>query len=122
MDINREIDVAIESDNFEKIESIALSGKYAPIRVPCIDIFKGAISHYKTIWVDISEIHTTYYDDLSGDQKDFIIETYKDKFNGKKWLDNLIDFHNKKVEKYELKQGIHITQFLKSFNKELKKA
>ena len=110
MDINEKMNNAIINDDIDSIEKTVSKG-YAPVRVMLLN---GCT---ETRWVDTTELHKTYYDDLSSDEKDFVIDTYKDKFNGKKWLDNLMAYHDKKVETWELKNGTHISQWLKSFNK-----
>ncbi len=110
MDINEKMNNAIINDDIDSIEKTVSKG-YAPVRVRLLN------GYTETRWIDTTELHKTYYDDLSSDEQDFVIDTYKNKFNGKKWLDNLIDYHDNKVETWELKNGTHISQFLKSFNK-----
>ena len=106
-DVNEKMNEAIESDDFNKIEAIALSGQVAPVRVLLMN------GYYETRWIDIKEIPSTYWDDLSSDQKDFVIDAYKNKFNGKKWLDNLANDHDNKVEKEAIKKGTHWSCFIK---------
>ena len=110
-DVNEKMNEAIEQDDFNKIEAIALSGKTAPVRVACFDIFKGEISHYETRWTDISEVGKEYFDSLSGDCQDYVMQLDEYK---KLDYDKLVETYDNKVEQYELKKGTHISQFLKN--------
>ena len=90
---------AIESDNHDKIMSMFNSG-VVPVRVLLLS------GSYETRWVDVSEVNKTYYEDLSSDQQDYLLEGSKSSY-----LDTIYN-HDKMVEKFELENNIHISQML----------
>ena len=90
---------AIESDNHDKIVSMFNSG-VVPVRVLLLS------GSYETRWIDVSEVNKTYYEDLSSDQQDYLHEGSKSSY-----LDTIYN-HDKMVEKFELKNNIHISQIL----------
>jgi|TARA_Y100000296_G_C4981982_1_gene161055 hypothetical protein len=90
---------AIESDDYDKIMSMFNSG-VVPVRVLLLS------GSYETRWVDVSKVNKTYYEDLSSDQQDYLLEGSKSSY-----LDTIYN-HDKMVEKFELENNIHISQML----------
>jgi hypothetical protein len=109
-DVNEKMDIAVESDDFNKIESIATNPKNALVRVGCLNIFTGK-HHYENRWTDISEVGKEYFESLSGDCQDYVMQLDEYK---KLDYDKLVETYDNKVEQYELKKGTHISQFLKN--------
>ena len=111
MDINEKMDNAVINENFNTIEKIALNPKNALVRVHEFIMFTGQ-GRFTKKWVDISEVGKTYFDDLNGDCKDYIMDLPKYK---KLDYDKMVEIYDNEVEKTD-------PYNLKSFNLKPQKA
>ena len=75
-DINETMDHAIECDDFDKIESIALNLKNALVRIHEFNMFTGQ-GRFVNKWVDVSNVFKDLWDDLSSDCKDYVMDLAK---------------------------------------------
>ena len=92
---------AIESDNHDKIMSMFNSG-IVPVKVMLMN------GNTETRWCNTKDMDITYYEDLDSTQQELLQQTYKDMD-----YDKVIENHDNKVEAWELKEGCHISQWLK---------
>lgn len=67
----------IENGDIDGIEQVFNSG-VVPIKVMLLN------GRYETRWVDISNIHNEYYEDMNSDQQDYFIQNIE--VNKKLWL------------------------------------
>jgi hypothetical protein len=95
------INKAIESDNHDKIMSMFNSG-IVPVKVMLMN------GNTETRWCNTKDMNITYYEDLDSTQQELLQQTYKDMD-----YDKVIENHDNKVEAWELKEGCHISQWLK---------
>ena len=75
-DINETMDHAIECDDFDKIESIALNPKNALVRIHEFNMFTGQ-GRFVNKWVDVSNVFKDLWDDLNSDCHDYIMDLAK---------------------------------------------
>jgi len=102
MSTNETMNKAIESDDFNKIENIALNPKNAYVNVSKFNIFNGKFWR-EWEWVDISEVGRSYFDDLNGECQDYVMSLPKYK---KLDYDKMVESYDNEVEKtdpYNLK-------------------
>ena len=92
---------AIESDNHDKIMSMFNSG-IVPVKVMLMN------GNTETRWCNTKDMDITYYEDLDSTQQELLQQTYKDMD-----YDKVIENHDNKGEAWELKEGCHISQWLK---------
>ena len=92
---------AIETDNHDKIMSMFNSG-IVPVKVMLMN------GNTETRWCNTKDMDITYYEDLDSTQQELLQQTYKDMD-----YDKVIENHDNKVEAWELKEGCHISQWLK---------
>ena len=92
---------AIETDNHDKIVSMFNSG-VVPVKVMLMN------GNTETRWCNTKDMDITYYEDLDSTQQELLQQTYKDMD-----CDKVIENHDNKVEAWELKEGCHISQWLK---------
>ena len=106
MSTNETMNKAIESDNFNKIENIALNPKNAYVNVGKFNIFNGKFWR-EWEWVDISEVGKSYFDDLNGECQDYVMSLPKYK---KLDYDKMVESYDNEVEKtdpYNLKDFLN---------------
>jgi len=109
MSTNETMNKAIESDNFNKIENIALNPKNAYVNVGKFNIFNGKFWR-EWEWVDISEVGKDYFEELSGECQDYVMSLPKyRKLN----YDKMVESYDNEVEQYCIKQGTHSSCFSK---------
>jgi len=98
--INDKMDQAIINDDFDQIESIVLNPKHAYVKCSEFNIFTGKLT-YVNKWVDISNVGEYYFEDLSGDCQDYVMNLpkYKDMD-----YDQLVDDYNKPIEQKDNKR------------------
>jgi len=111
MTINEKMNKAVESDNFTKIENIALNPKNAYVNVGKFNIFTGKFWR-EWEWVDISEVGKDYFDSLMGECQDYVMSMPKYK---KLDYDKMVEVYDNEVEKTD-------PYNLKSFNPKPQKA
>ena len=106
MSTNETMNKAIESDDFNKIENIALNPKNAYVNVGKFNIFNGKFWR-EWEWVDISEVGRSYFDDLNGECQDYVMSLPKYK---KLDYDKMVESYDNEVEKtdpYNLKDFLN---------------
>ena len=97
MTINEKMNKAVESDNFTKIENIALNPKNAYVNVSKFNIFTGK-AWREWEWIDVSSVikKEDYFEDLSGECQDYVMQL--DKYKNMDY-DKIVEDYDKPIEK-----------------------
>ena len=94
------IDQAIEQDDYDKLIQSGL----VPVRVLLMN------GKYETRWTDISDVGKEYFADLNSDCQDFVLDLFSyQNLN----FDETVEMYDHKVDKYQLENGLHVSQWLK---------
>ena len=99
-DINETVNNLIENDNINQLDKLVNKG-IVPVKVMLMN------GNYETRWCNIKDMDITYYEDLDSTQQELLQQTYPNLE-----YDQVIKNHDDKVEKWELKEGCHISQWL----------
>ena len=113
MTINEKMNNAVINDNYNTIENIALNPKNAYVNVSKFNIFTGkAWSEWE--WIDVSSVinKEDYFEDLSGECQDYVMQL--DKYKN-------MDY-DKMVEDYDKPIEIKNNKWLEDFKKEINKS
>ena len=98
-----EIDQAIEQGDHDKL----VYSQLVPVKVLLMN------GRYETRWTDITEVGKEYFADLSSDCQDFVLDLPCYELLN---YDETVEMYDYKVDKYQLDNGIHISQLLKEIN------
>jgi hypothetical protein len=93
--INEKMDNAIINDDFNQIESIALNPNHAYVKVTDLNLWTGT-SRTTHRWVDISNVGEDYFEDLSSDCQDYVMQL--DKYKSMDY-DAMVEDYDRPIEK-----------------------
>jgi len=112
MTINEKMNNAVINDNFNTIESIALNPKNAYVNVSKFNIFTGK-AWREWEWIDVSSVikKEDYFEDLSGECQDYVMQL--DKYKNMDY-DKMVEDYDKPIEK---KNNESLKYFENSINK-----